>query len=408
MSGFDSINSIAWAILAASLISSFVESSAPYLILLSIVPENKTAFCGTYPISSLSLRWLIFLISTPFTKISPSVTSKKRGIKFIKVDLPLPVLPIKAVVWPGFATKFMLLITLSSASGYLNETFLNSTSPYLSSSNSLVSFESFIATSVDNISPIRLAETDALGNITDNIDNIKNDIIICIEYWINAIISPTCITPASILWEPTQTISIVIIFIINIIVGIITDIIRFTNVFVFLKSMLISSNLFSSTFWLLKALITNIPTSDSRVTKFSLSTSFCTFLNLGIAKLNKTIITKSIATTATPIIHAIDVSVFKTFSTPPIPSIGAYNIILTNITVKFCICWISFVLRVISDAVENLSNSTFEKLTTFLNTSLRRLRPIPAPTLEPINPTTIVANKLISAIPSIAAPDLNI
>ena len=51
------------------------------------------------------------------------------------------------------------------ASGYLNETFLNSTSPYLSSSNSLVSFESFIATSVDNISPIRLAETDALGNI---------------------------------------------------------------------------------------------------------------------------------------------------------------------------------------------------------------------------------------------------
>ena len=32
------------------------------------------------------------------------------------------------------------------------------------------------------------------------------------------------------------------------------------------------------------------------------------------------------------------VSVFKTFSTPPIPSIGAYNIILTNITVKFCIC----------------------------------------------------------------------
>ena len=38
-----------------SLISSFVEPSAPYLILLSIVPENKTAFCGTYPISSLSL-----------------------------------------------------------------------------------------------------------------------------------------------------------------------------------------------------------------------------------------------------------------------------------------------------------------------------------------------------------------
>ena len=36
------------------------------------------------------------------------------------------------------------------------------------------------------------------------------------------------------------------------------------------------------------SLITNIPTSDSRVTKFSLSTSFCTFLNLGIAKLNKT------------------------------------------------------------------------------------------------------------------------
>ena len=195
---------------------------------------------------------------------------------------------------------------------------------------------------------------------------------------------------------------------ISIIAGIIHDIILFTNIFTFVKSWFATSNLSSSNFSLLNARITPSPVSISLVTKFNLSTKLCNILNLGITTVNITKTIPKTHTTPRPIIQLIDRFVLKAFIIPPIAINGAKNTILSIITIICCICCMSLVLRVISDAVENLSNSTFEKLTTFLNTSLRRLRPIPAPTLEPINPTTIVANKLISAIPSIAAPDLNI
>ena len=45
------------------------------------------------------------------------------------VDLPEPVEPIIAMVSPLLALKDMFSKTYSSASGYLNETFLNSISP---------------------------------------------------------------------------------------------------------------------------------------------------------------------------------------------------------------------------------------------------------------------------------------
>ena len=44
-------------------------------------------------------------MSVPSIVILPSVTSKNLGIRFISVDLPLPVLPITAVVSPAFAVK---------------------------------------------------------------------------------------------------------------------------------------------------------------------------------------------------------------------------------------------------------------------------------------------------------------
>lgn len=43
---------------------------------------------------------LMSLISTLLINILPLVTSYSLGIKLIRVDLPLPVLPIKAVVVP--------------------------------------------------------------------------------------------------------------------------------------------------------------------------------------------------------------------------------------------------------------------------------------------------------------------
>ena len=57
-----------------------------------------------------------------------------------------------AVVFPGSAVNEISLKTSSSLSGYLNETFLNSTSPFLFGFNFLGSLLSFIASSVSIIS----------------------------------------------------------------------------------------------------------------------------------------------------------------------------------------------------------------------------------------------------------------
>ena len=87
-----------------------------------------------------------------------------------------------AVVFPGSAVNEISLKTSSSLSGYLNETFLNSTSPFLFGFNFLGYLLSFIVSSVSIISFIRFADTDALGNIIETIDIIKKLITICIVY----------------------------------------------------------------------------------------------------------------------------------------------------------------------------------------------------------------------------------
>ena len=47
----------------------------------------------------------------------------------MRVDLPLPVEPIKAIVSPAVTLKEISFRRYSSASGYLKETFLNSIVP---------------------------------------------------------------------------------------------------------------------------------------------------------------------------------------------------------------------------------------------------------------------------------------
>ena len=89
-----------------------------------------------------------------------------------------PVDPIKAIVSPLFTLKEIFLSKYSSASGYLKETFLNSTVP--TSSVLKLSSPSLIDSSVSKTSFIRLAETFALGHIIKIMANIKNDIITCI------------------------------------------------------------------------------------------------------------------------------------------------------------------------------------------------------------------------------------
>ena len=64
----------------------------------------------------------------PSISIFPLVTSKNLGIRFTKVDFPLPVEPMNAVVVPFSALKFMFLNTSSVLPGYLKYTSLNSIS----------------------------------------------------------------------------------------------------------------------------------------------------------------------------------------------------------------------------------------------------------------------------------------
>jgi len=194
---------------------------------------------------------------------------------------------------------------------------------------------SFINSSVSKTSFIRFAETDALGKIIDTIEIIRKLITICIVYCINAIIFPTCIVPLSTPCAPTHTIKSDIQFITSIKHGIIKLIALLTNKFVFVNVLFASSNLDSSLFSVLNALITGNPVKISLATRFSLSINSCNFLNLGIAIMNNVATINSIANIATPIIQAIELSLwFSTLKNPPIPIIGAYTTTLNNIPIK--------------------------------------------------------------------------
>ena len=153
-----------------------------------------------------------------------------------KVDFPEPVEPMKAVVCPGYAVKEILERTSSSALGYRKETFSNSTTPFLDGSVSFGETGSVMAGCFFSTSTIRLAETEALGSMIDTIEIIRKDMMICMVYCKNAIMSPTCICPASTPFAPNQTMAMEITFIISIIVGIMQVMTRLTKRLVFVKS----------------------------------------------------------------------------------------------------------------------------------------------------------------------------
>ena len=157
----------------------------------------------------------------------------------------------------------------------------------------------------------------ALGNITDIIVINRNDIIICIVYWIKAIISPTWILPISICLAPNHIINIVVISIINIIKGCIKDIALFINRFMPVNSVLTLSNLSSSYLAVPKTLFTSIPDINSLVTRFILSTTFCIILNLGMANIIITIMDITVTNMANPIIHNMDTSSLNTLLKAP-------------------------------------------------------------------------------------------
>ena len=155
--------------------------------------------------------------------------------------------------------------------------------------------------------------------------------------------------------------------------------------------------------------MTGIPVNISLDTWFNLSIKSCNFLNFGITIANNVPTMNKIASIATPTIQAIWLSLLvKTFINPPIPTIGAYTTTLNNSVISCCICCISFVLRVIKDAVENWFNSLLEYPITFLNTLSRSVFPNLAATLEENNIIITAEIILTRAIPSISNPVINI
>ena len=99
--------------------------------------------------------------------------------------------------------------------------------------------------------------------------------------------------------------------------------------------------------------MTDRPVRISRETRFTLSTSTCISLNLGIAMDISTPTIPRITRTARTMTQPMPAPVCTTFRIPPTPRIGAYSSIRRKIAVTICTCWISLVLRVMRDAVEN-------------------------------------------------------
>jgi len=180
-------------------------------------------------------------------------------------------------------------------------------------------------------------------------------------------------------------------FIKNIIIGIIIAMTRLTNNWLSVRSVLATSKRFFSKFSVPKARMTIIPLRLSRVTKFSLSTSFCMILNFGITNVKTTIISPIIAMTPTAIIQLSEMLFRSAMTIPPMPKMGAKQRNLSPIMIIFCTCVISFVVRVMREAVEKISNSAAEKLSTLAKTSRLVLRETPAEILAAKYPAPIIA-----------------
>ena len=107
----------------------------------------------------------------------------------IRVDLPLPVEPITAVTSPGEESKDMCSSAGASALGKVNVTSRKETYPFIPVSVTAPS-QSATTGTVSSTSLILPADTAALGYMTNIMDSIITDIIICITYWMTAMISP--------------------------------------------------------------------------------------------------------------------------------------------------------------------------------------------------------------------------
>src|SRR5689334_21206029 len=113
-----------------------------------------------------------------------------------------------AVTSPGFALNDTPDNAGSSAPGYWNDTFWNSTTPWRPLPSgwpaaALADGGSFTSGTTSSTALMRSADAAARGNITNIAVTMNTENRICTAYCIDAIIAPTCIDPALIRKAPT-------------------------------------------------------------------------------------------------------------------------------------------------------------------------------------------------------------
>ena len=112
-------------------------------------------------------------------------------------------------------------------------------------------------------------------------------------------------------------------FMIRVIKGIMATMARLVNSWVPISSLLALSKRSSSKVSRLNARTGITPVRISRLTRFSLSTRACMILNFGIAMFIRNTMRQSSRTTSSTMIQARPVLPCTTWSTPPMPRMGA-------------------------------------------------------------------------------------
>ena len=177
--------------------------------------------------------------------------------------------------------------------------------------------------SVVSTSCTRSAETMARGTIMKIIAIIRNDMMICIVYWIYAIMSPTCMVDSAMACPPTHMMSSVTRFMMSIMIGIVMLITRWVKRFVRVRSSFALSKRASSNFSFVNARTTSMPLKFSRLTRFNLSVKRCKLLNFGIATFKSTTTRHSSTMTASAMIQLSETLFCSAKIMPPTPMIGA-------------------------------------------------------------------------------------
>ena len=258
--------------------------------------------------------------------------------------------------------------------------------------------------SVFNTSSMRVAATFARGSKMAIADIIRKLAMITIAYVMNAIISPTCMTPKSICCAAVHTMSALVPFMMSVMPGNMNIIARLVKSCVRMRSPLARSNRSCAMSSRRKARTTCTPVRLSRDTRFTRSMSFCMIRNFGY------VMPKSVATSptssamASTIIQLIETFVVEIITMPPMARMGAYNTMRMSMMSTICTCVMSLVERVMRLAVEKRLSSVAPNETTFVNRRSRSDRAISAPARDAMRPTSTEQATMPSVTSSIKPP----